>query len=215
MSPGDRSPGSTGPRPTRIPGESDIELAAMAGDLQLAAPRRPGSPRRTGLRVATDEQRRRVYRPREDVPVSGVYDVVDQDGAYLDYQITCHAGGEFPPSRARRAHRRGRLWTGGPRPVEYGYRLAYEAAHLHPVGEEQAEPPAKIFRPGEPVPVSGIYGVVDEDGAYLEHQRACVKHRHGEDPRARARNVFPPLAASSPDAAGYVLQYAAEHLTDR
>lgn len=215
MSAGDRARGSASPRPTRIPGQGDIELATMAGDLQLTAPRRPGTPRPTGLRVATDEQRQRIYRPREAVPVSGVYDVVDQDGAYLDYQITCHVGSEFPPSRARRAHRRGRQWTGGPRPVEYGYRLAYEAAHLHPAGEREDEPTARIFRPGEPVPVSGIYGVVDGDGVYLEHQRACVRHRHGEDPRARARNVFPPIDGSSPDAVGYVLHYEAEHLTDR
>jgi hypothetical protein len=206
--------------PTRVPGEGGIALAQMAGDLQLTPPRKPGTPRPIGRRVATAEQRERIFEPTETVPVSGVYDVVDRHGDCLGFQITCHADEEFPPTRAVKAHT-----SPPPRDEEirvaYGYKLAYEAAHL----QGGAPPPetsrhaGRIFRPGDPVPVSGIYGVVDETGTYLHHQRACIEHRHADDRKPtdespEHRHVFPPIAGSNPDAVGYVLQYEARHLSN-
>jgi hypothetical protein len=179
----------------------------MAGDLELARPRVPGTPRPVGRKVATEEQRTHLYEPTDKVPVSGLYDVVNEYGDYLGFQITCHEGDEFPPTRAKRAH--------PPSGVKYRYKLAYEAAHLRRGPEHAAvEDAGRIFRPGEFVPTSGIYGVVDRSGNNLRHQRACVEHRPGEEPQGERRHAFPAIAGLDPDAFGYVLQLPAEHLRD-
>lgn len=40
---------------------------------------------------------RERFLPNQRVPTSGIYDVVDQYGRYLDHQKVCRAGGHFPP----------------------------------------------------------------------------------------------------------------------
>lgn len=202
MNDSDRDP-SAARAPSRVPGEGGIELEATAGDLQLG--RRPeGAPTRSrGRRVATAEQRRTIYAPPEIAPVSGVYNVVDELGNYLGLQVTCHAGRGFPPLPGEEI-----IYDGQPPRQVAGYSLAYEAAHLVGGPEPEAASTA-IYRPGELVPHSGIYGVVDRHGTYLRHQRACVcEHHKAESERER----FPSLDYAGPDAYGYVLQFRADHL---
>lgn len=55
-----------------------------------------------------------------------------------------------------------------------------------------------IYRPGQRVPISGQYGVVNARGAYLGVERTCVK---GEP--------FPPI--TTPSGYGYVLRDATAH----
>jgi hypothetical protein len=176
--------------PSRLPGEGPVELEPVAGDIQLAGLRHPGSKRPS----RTVEG---VFRPHEPVPVSGVYDIVDKGGNYLRSQVTCHQGSQFPPTKSHFA-----LGADGRGTEEdeshFGYRLAYEAVHL----QRAARLDDTIRLPGERVPVSGVYDVVDMHGEYLLHQRACVE---GE--------VFPVSDVHDPDAYGYRLQYEAEHLS--
>jgi hypothetical protein len=54
------------------------------------------------------------------------------------------------------------------------------------------------YKPGNIVPVSGQYGVVDVFGIYLGVERTCVK---GEP--------FPPI--TTPGGVGYVLRDATQH----
>ena len=54
-----------------------------------------------------------------------------------------------------------------------------------------------MYRPGNTVPTSGIYNVVDVYGSYLGYQRTCVK---GEP--------FPPLTSSG---YGFTLYLATYH----
>lgn len=200
----------TGP-PSRLPGEGEMELEPVAGDIQLIRPKLPGSKPVPGPAMP-EPDKRELHFPHTPVPVSGVYDLVDEAGTYLKAQATCHGGGAFPPSKnpeALEAQRAARAaWEATPttdrsekKPFGYGYRLAYEAIHL------QAPPSAgdeTIHRPGERVRASGVYNVVDWNGRYLQHQRACV-----------AGEKFPTTEGPDHDAYGYVLEYEAEHLTDR
>jgi len=118
------------------------------------------------------------------VPVSGVYDVLDENGNYLERQVTCHVDSSFPPG-----HRKG---------LPRRYELAYRAIHLLP--EEATTPyPSKIYLPGEKVRISGIYNVVDRDGHYLHHQRALIEDSE----------TFDPL---DDPAYGYMLAFRARHL---
>jgi hypothetical protein len=193
-------PPSTERVPTRVPGEGGISLESTAGDAQLEFP--------SGLKKALDmegekEQRpegvgledeggKELHGPHDDVPASGVYNVVDRDGYYLDHQITCHRGSKFPPATHEELLKKAGVGS-------YFYELAYEAVHLT-LGERPPPHPARIYRPGESVPISGVYNVVDGDGNYLFHQRAWVE---GHD-------EFGPTG--DPQAYGYVLAYAAKHL---
>lgn len=54
-----------------------------------------------------------------------------------------------------------------------------------------------MYRPGQPVPTSGIYNVVDMYGSYQGYQRTCVE---GEP--------FPPLVYP---AYGFTLHVATSH----
>jgi hypothetical protein len=184
----------------------------MAGDIQLARPRIPGTDRSgkrplptrrsaeesAGRSAASERQRRRIYHPNEPVPVSGVYDIVDEDGNYLGSQITCHQDRDFPPTQSRRAHKA--------HEQPYGYRLAYEALHLQPPRPRDTT----IHLPGETVRISGVYDVVSLSGEYLRHQRACVEARDGE---AGEEHKFPETEGPEPGSYGYLLAYEAEHLT--
>jgi hypothetical protein len=187
--------------PTRVPGEGGIELESTAGNLQLESSRvaslasrvsragkRGMSRKRRGTAAAYEP-----HEPGEEVPASGVYNVVDRDGNYLKHQITCHKGDPFPPASHEELLRRA---SGAP----YRYELAYEAVHLAP-GEQLPPHPTTIFLPGEPVPISGVYNVVDRRGNYLSHQRAWVEKK----------DEFGPPNDSA--GYGYVLAYAAKHLT--
>ncbi len=55
-----------------------------------------------------------------------------------------------------------------------------------------------IYRPGQRVPISGQYGVVNRLGTYLGTERTCVR---GEP--------FPPI--NTPGGHGYVLRDATKH----
>lgn len=144
------------------------------------------------------------YRPGATVPASGIYNVVDRKGVYLEHQITCHYGNRFPPAPHEEIlkkfpERREEHEQAGPEAKDlYEYELAYKAVHLAP-NEEPTYPPT-IYLPGERVPVSGLYNVVDEDGHYRYYQRALV---HDGD-------SFAPL--NDPAAHGYMLAFPAKHL---
>lgn len=55
-----------------------------------------------------------------------------------------------------------------------------------------------VYRPGQKVPISGQYGVVNRLGTYLGVERTCVT---GEP--------FPPI--TTPGGVGYVLRDATKH----
>lgn len=204
----------TEPPPGRVPGEGGIPLESTAGNAQLELPARAreivgwesgkhdygpppeGRDSLWGVR----------FQPRSRVPRSGVYNVVDSRGNYLRHQITCHEGDQFPPDTYEELVKKVRdldPQAAAAREEEgepfYGFELAYEAKHL----AEAPSYPSRIFLPGEDVPVSGVYNVVDRDGNYLFHQRAWVK---GHD-------EFGPT--KDPAGHGYVLAYPAEHLFHR
>lgn len=192
-------PFRAGGAPTRTPGNRGIELAPAAGDLQLARLRWPGTvraPRAAETPAPASPQpepreRPRVYTVNEVVPFSGIYNLVDAGGRYLNHQIACHRGTTFPPSRDRAVHDR-----------PYGYELEFKAADLHRGEIAERHPDRSIHLPGEIVPVSGVYSVVDADGDDLGHQHALV-----ED------NPFP-VELDDPRAHGYILDYQARHLHD-
>jgi hypothetical protein len=202
--------------PSRRPGEDEVGLEPLAGDIQLKQPKLAqifGS--RRGERKATPAQRARLYHVGDEVPVSGVYDLVDEDGDHLGSQITCHEGSNFPATRSAKAHEYDEPYDSRVRP-HYRYRLAYEAEHLVPP-PPQPEPPElideRIHLPGEIVEASGVYNVVDAaNGGYLGFQRACVKSKHGPSGRT---NVFPESEGAAPGTYGYKLEYPAQSLRDR
>ena len=154
----------------------------------------------------------KLYRPHNKVPVSGVYNIVDEQGNYLNSQITCHAGKYFPATAnpsVGKAVEHFREAGAGKQGPPFGYRLVFEALHLYPPPEDENPPPGDedhaIHEPGDPVRVSGVYNVVALEGeGYLRHQRTCIK---GEK--------FPPTVGPDPHAYGYVLEYRADHLSDR
>jgi hypothetical protein len=159
-----------------------MELEPTPGNLQIESSRVAGLASRASRKGRRRMQRRRrgaaaayePHEPGEEVLASGVYDVVDRDGNYLQHQITCHKGDPFPPASHEELLRRAGESAAGEAP--YRYELAYEAAHLAP--EDRPPPhPTTIFLPGERVPVSGVYNVVDRRGNYLSHQRAWVERK--------------------------------------
>jgi len=190
--------------PTRVPGEGGMELEPMAGNLQLRRPEIPllaPQPSKPAPPPApehpTDRER---FKPGAPVRVSGVYDVVDERGRYLEHQITCHKGTRFPPA----SHEAILRWVAAeakvPDPGGYEYALAYEAVHLAPDELPPPHPPT-VHLPGEKVSISGVYNLVDREGNYLLHQRALVEEvDEFEVPDDRS-------------AYGYVLAYPAKHLT--
>lgn len=201
--------------PSREPGQGEIELEAMAGDIQLTPPLLSRWRRRAGRARATQHRREALHKPTEKAPVSGVYDLVDDRGNYLSSQVTCHEGEDFPVTNNHFARELDELCEETDEKGRktqrivhhYRYRLAYEALHLGP-------PPARdetIHLPGEVIPTSGVYDVVDLDGTYLLQQRACVHSKTG-DPKTRSR--FPETEGPEPGAYGYRLAYPAEHLSD-
>ncbi len=193
-------PSSTERAPGRIPGEGGIPLEPMAGNAQLrlppAAEERISHRRRERPPAPSAEKGwpwGERFEANDEVPASGVYSVVDREGRYLDHQITCHQGDGFPPATHEELLRK----SGG---EPYRYELAYEAVHLAP--EDRPPPhPRTIYLPGEEVPISGVYNVVDREGRYLFHQRAWVK----------SHDEFGPT--KDPAAHGYVLAYPAKHLS--
>lgn len=189
MSRRDSSRPSPDREPTRIPGQGGIELESTAGSIQLQPFELPHSGNEPKPGGRKRERSRglggRTFGPGEKVPVSGVYNVLDENGAYLERQITCHSGNQFPPQ--------------GKKGVHPQYELAYRAIHLAPTDEPLPYPP-NIYRPGETVPISGLYDVVDEEGRYVYYQRALVEDH----------DVFDPL--EDPVAYGYVLAFPARHL---
>lgn len=206
--------------PSRMPDQGPVDVEPVAGDLQLGSLLAPGSERST--------EDKRIHEPNGPVPVSGVYDVVDEEGRYLRSQVTCHEGWKFPPSRnplALEAEERARHeWErrresgdgdGDKPPYGYGYRLAYEAQHLQ---SPQRERSPVIYRPGDVVPVSGVYNVVDLDGEHLQCQRAFVKDTRERmsldgDPLERKPHRFLETEGLGSIEYGYMLEYEAEHLS--
>lgn len=183
--------------PSRLPDQGQVEVESVAGDLQLTHLRTPGTERPAS---ATKD----FFEPNDVVPVSGVYDVIDGRGRYLKSQVTCHEGWKFPPSRNHRA--------GSP----YGYRLAYEAQHLQ---SPRKEPDRTIFRPGDIVPASGVYNVVDLEGGYLNCQRAFIENkrtRYGSldgEPLEEKPHRFTETEGLDVADYGYMLEYKAAHLS--
>ena len=41
----------------------------------------------------------RIYKPHDEVPYSGVYDVIHDKNHRVKHQVTCVAGKPFPPCR--------------------------------------------------------------------------------------------------------------------
>jgi hypothetical protein len=118
-----------------------------------------------------------VYKPGDKVPLSGIYDVVAEDGRFLGYQEALvrervkGEDAEFP------------VFAEDPRA---GYAVRKVAVHVHP---------AKVHFPGDSVPDSGIYDVVGPNGDYQNQQKVCVQG-HG----------FPPFPSHPRyDGFGYVL----------
>jgi hypothetical protein len=182
-------PFRAGGAPTRTPGDRRIQLAPAAGDLHLGVPHLPGTQRPPRRRPARVERIRGEV--GEPVPFSGIYNVVDADGRYLQHQIACHRDTTFPPTSETVTHGR-----------PYRYELEAPAVHLH--AGEVAERPRDlvVHRPREVVPRSGVYAVVDERGDDLGHQHALVEGRRF------------PADPEDPRAYGYVLEYEARHLSD-
>lgn len=180
--------------PTRVPGEGGIELESTAGNIQLTPVSaatllqnqgpEEGSPS-PGKKEKKRPRRPPTYRPGTLAPASGVYNVLDEAGEYLEVQITSHAGKPLPPPPEGK----------GP----WRYELAYKAIHLMPTDEPIPYPP-EIHRSSETVPVSGLYNVVDAQGRYLFHQRALIERS----------DRFPQL--EDPLAEGYTLAFPAKHL---
>lgn len=117
-----------------------------------------------------------ISAPGTEVAHSGIYDIVDDHGRYLNYQRAVTTSdhrphSSFPP-------------LGDPRAA--GYVLRKSPTHAH---EDRRD----IYVPGQEVPWDGIYDVVDADGKYLELQKVCVKGMH-----------FTPLP--DPAAVGYLLR---------
>lgn len=187
------------PPPGRIPGEGCIPLESTAGNAQLGLPSRVQAlvdgvraPRRRARGAGDDWPWGARFGPRDEVPASGVYDVVDGEGRYLEHQVTCHEGTRFPVA----THEELLKAIGGD---PYFYELSYRATHL--ARAEMSPPdPSRVYRPGEEVPVSGVYNVVDRKGNYRSHQRAWVK---GKDRFGSTKD---------PEGYGYVLAYRAVHL---
>lgn len=158
-----------------------------------------------GRRKPSSALEGRPYKPGATVPVSGIYNVVDKKGTYLEHQITCHAGKPFPPAPHEEIlkkfpERRAELERAGLEAKDlYRYELAFRAIHLSS-GEGPPAYPVRIHRPGEPVPTSGIYNVVDEESRYLLYQRALVE----------GKDAFPPIR--QPMGYGYMLAHTARHL---
>ena len=57
-----------------------------------------------------------IYQPGETVPVSGIWNVVDQWGTYAGRQVTSEEGETFPPVDRSRG--------------EYGFALHQQTQHL-------------------------------------------------------------------------------------
>jgi hypothetical protein len=183
-------PFRSGGAPTRTPGDRGIRLAPAAGDLQLPRRlRKPGTARQT---IREEPAESRLHRVGDVAPCSGVYNLVDTSGRYLGHQIAWHRGLRFPPSRDRALEGR-----------DYRYELELKAADLHRGEIGEREQARTIHRPGETVPLSGVYSVVDERGDELGHQHALAEGR-----------TFRSLEAEDPRAHGYVLDYQARHLDD-
>jgi hypothetical protein len=197
----------TGP-PSRAPGRGEVGLEPVSGDIQLKPPKQLQL--RAGKAKATERERQTLWEPTKQAPVSGVYDLVDDYGNYLGSQITCHEGDDFPVTQSSRARALDEVVVGADGKKNtvhhYRYRLAHEAIHLGPPLSPVNE---TIYRPGEVIPTSGVYNVVDRDGEYLLHQRACIHNRSGP---GKTPNKFPETEDSN--AYGYRLEYPAEHLSD-
>lgn len=115
------------------------------------------------------------HRPGERVADSGIFDLVDENATYLNHQETLIEGQAFPEP------------LGDPR--ARGYVLRHRAKH--------ARPPTSTFVPGEVVPYSGIYDVVDASSNAKGLQKTCI-----------AGHRFPPM----PDGvhgSGYALRVRA------
>jgi hypothetical protein len=178
--------------PSRPPGQGPVRLEQLAGDMQMRIPKIPGASRLRrlapiekllGSAEPTEPEREPVYRPGDTVPASGVYNLVAEDGEYLRSQITCHEGAEFPPTQSHLARERDEPLDGDVRP-HYGYRLAYVALHPAPARPRDEH----VYRPGDVIPASGVYNVVDAEGESMLHQRACV---HGKDHRTGGNQAVP------------------------
>jgi len=109
-----------------------------------------------------------IHRPGEHVPFSGVYDVVDDHGRYLEYQRAV-----TQPSNGRNTF-----------PELDDGRAAGYVIRAAPLNYVQPEP---RYGPGREVPFDGIYDVVDIDGHWVGTQKVCIKG-----------HPFPPLALSVP-----------------
>jgi hypothetical protein len=207
---------------SRTPGQGVVGLEPVSGDIQLRTPKLSRLLPSVGKHKASKQEREKLWEPTEKAPVSGVYDIVDEDGNYLHSQITCHEDEDFPATHSHYAREldelleeKGDDGSGTGRIVHhYRYRLAYEATHLtqqEPDAPQRAPMGNRIYLPGEIVPTSGIYNVVDRKGRYLRHQRACVHSKIGD---VAKENRFPETKGPKPGTYGYMLDYATKHLSD-
>ncbi len=121
-----------------------------------------------------------VHRPGDKVPCSGIYDVVDDHGRYLNHQRAVTQVGSdshvFPDIDDRRA-------------AGYVLRVA-------PINQGAWQP---TFHPGQRVPWDGIYDVLDGNGHWVGTQKVCV-----------AGTPFPPfMLAVEPAPQSYALHHRA------
>jgi hypothetical protein len=107
-----------------------------------------------------------VYKPGDTVPVSGIYDVVAQDGRFLGHQEA------LVRERVKGEYARFPVF---PEDSRAGYAVRKVAVHSHPT---------KVHHPGDEVPDSGIYDVVGPRGDYQNQQKVCVQG-HGFPPFPR------------------------------
>jgi hypothetical protein len=155
----------------------------------------------------------RDYHPGDRVPTSGIYDVLHDNNHVEHHQVTCIKGYEFPPCRGCGE--------------KVAFRLAKAALHLsedgplNPDGDPNEGVDAKsakqksgqvwdtlrelvhgVYRPGMPVPQSGIYDVIHDNNHQEPHQVTCVKD-----------DKFPPCRGCT-SKVRFEINTRAEHIKD-
>ena len=153
------------------------------------------------------------YQPGDEVPTSGIYDVLHDKNHVQRHQVTCIKGYKFPPCRGC-----------GDKVV---FRLAKAALHikedetLNPNGDPNEGVDAKsskdrsahvlktlgeivreTYSPGMPVRESGIYDVIHDENHKQHHQVTCVKG-----------DTFPPCRGCT-SKVRFKLNTRAEHIKD-
>lgn len=115
----------------------------------------------------TNQNEQVLYKPGEIVPTSGQYEVIGSDGSSQKREITSTKGEHFPPSPESGMH----------------YKLVDKT--LHGVNQNQpdgsvikADEIVQLFKPGEIVPTSGQYALINVDGASIGREITSTKGEH-------------------------------------